>query len=221
MKTPHTDELLELAALCAVDAVEEPERTTVLEHIRECDLCAAEFAADSAAAAGLAASAVQAPPPALRARVLDAARARQQAGAPIPLHRRKRFYAAILAVAAAIAALIVFRSPSGMEQSWPVACLPGAVGCTASGRVIAADGVLRLEAKGLAALPAGKVYQVWVIQPGGKPLPEPTFVADARGHGSATVPGKQPKGTLVAVTVEPAGGSMAPTTKPFIAATID
>ncbi len=220
MTTPHTDDMLELAALCALDAVDEPERATVLAHIRECRVCAEEYAAARGGSDALAAAAAEPPPAALRARVLAAAAAQARSNAPIPLHRRKRFYAALVAVAAAVVALFVFRSPSGVEQSWPIACLPGASGCSASGRVLAADGVLRLEASGLAALPARKVYQAWIIRPGGKPIPEPTFVADSSGRGLATIPGGQPKGTLLAVTIEPAGGSKSPTTKPFIAATL-
>jgi hypothetical protein len=65
------------------------------------------------------------------------------------------------------------------------------------------------------------VYQAWAIQPGGKILPEPTFIPDAGGRGSVDIPSGQPKGTQIAVTVEPVGGSKAPTTKPFIAATLD
>ena len=221
MTSAHTDEMLELASLCALDALDPAERSTVLAHIRECPVCADEYAAALAATGGLAAAAAEQPPAALRARVLGAAIARSRTSAPISIFRRKRFYAAIVAVAAAIAALIVFGTPSNREQSWAISCLPGATACRASGRVIAADGVLRLEATGLSALPPGKVYQAWIIQPGGKPVPEPTFEADARGHGAATVPGGQPKGTLLAVTVEPAGGSKAPTTKPFIAATLN
>ncbi len=221
MKTAHTDEMLELASLCALDALNRDERATALVHIRECSVCADEYAAALAATGGLAAAAAEQPPAALRARVLGAATARSQTSAPVSIFRRKRFYAAIVAVAAAIAALIIFGTPSNREQSWAIQCLPGATACSASGRVIAADGVLRLEAIGLSALPPGKVYQAWIIQPGGKPVPEPTFEADARGHGAATLPGGQPKGTLLAVTVEPAGGSKAPTTKPFIAATLN
>jgi anti-sigma-K factor RskA len=184
-----------------------------------CELCRKEYVTAKAAAGGLAASVATQPPPGLRERVLAAAAARPRSKTVVSIFRRKRFYAALVAVAAAIAALFVFHTPSG--STWPLACLPAPTACGVSGRVIAANGVLRVEANGLAALPSGKVYQAWVIQPAGKPLPEPTFVADAAGRAAITIPSGQPKGTLIAFTIEPAGGSKAPTTKPFVAATLD
>jgi hypothetical protein len=80
--------------------------------------------------------------------------------------------------------------------------------------------VLRVEAFGLAALPSGKVYQAWIIQPSGNQVPKPTsreflrfvlggfrlldgalvtavafFVPDANGDATISVPSGQPKGT--------------------------
>jgi anti-sigma-K factor RskA len=219
MNTGHTDDMLDLAALYALDAVDASECAAVREHILTCDVCRAEYAAAKAAASGLAASAAETPPPELRAKILAAASAAPKSKKVVSIFRRKRFYAAIVAVAAAVIALFVFYTPSG--STWPLACLPAPTACGISGRVIAAGGVLRVEAGGLAALPSGKVYQAWVIQPGGKPVPEPTFVPDAGGRATISVPSGQPKGTLIAFTVEPAGGSQAPTTKPFAAATLD
>ena len=219
MSTPHTDEMLELAALYALDAVDASECATVRAHILTCDVCRKEYVAAQAAATGLAASVATDPPPELRAAILSAAASRPRAKNVVSIFRRKRFYAALVAVAAAVVALFVFHSPSG--STWPLACLPGPSACGVSGRVIAAGGVLSVEANGLTTLPPGKVYQAWVIQPGGKPLPEPTFVPDAGGRATISVPSGQPKGTLIAFTVEPAGGSHAPTTKPFAAATLD
>jgi anti-sigma-K factor RskA len=219
MSNGHTEEMLELAALYALDAVDATECPTVRAHILSCDICRKEYADALVAANGLAASVASAPPPDLRTIILAAATARPRAKDVVSIFRRKRFYAALVAVAAAIGALFVFHTPSG--STWPLACLPAPTACGVSGRVIAAGGVLRVEASGLAALPSGKVYQAWVIQPGGEPVPEPTFVPDAEGRASVAVPSGQPKGTLIAVTVEPAGGSQAPTTKPFVAATLD
>ena len=95
-------------------------------------------------------------------------------------------------------------------------------GCHASG-VLTAVGSdhLHMQITGLAPLPAGKQYQAWVIPPGGVPKPEPVFSPDANGSGSVDIPSAPIKGALVAVTVEPAGGSQQPTTKPFLVAKID
>ena len=219
MSTAHNDEMLDLAALYALDAVEATECAAVRAHILSCDVCSKEYAAALAAASGLAASVATEPPANLRATVLAAAAARPRTKKVISIFRRKRFYAALVAVAAAIAALFVFHTPSG--STWPLACLPASTACGVTGRVVAAGDVLRVEASGLAFLSSEKVYQAWIIQPGGKPVPEPTFVPDAQGRATINVPSGQPKGTLIAFTVEPAGGSKAPTTKPFVAATLD
>ena len=65
----------------------------------------------------------------------------------------------------------------------------------------------------LDAAPPGKTYEAWVIR--GKQAPKPAGLF--RGGGTTFLPidGKVRKGSVVAVTVEPAGGSDAPTTKPF------
>jgi anti-sigma-K factor RskA len=68
-------------------------------------------------------------------------------------------------------------------------------------------------ASNLQSLPAQKVYELWLIPTSGSPLPAGVFKPDA--HGSATVinpplpPGVQAK--AFAITVEPEGGSSAPT----------
>jgi anti-sigma-K factor RskA len=84
------------------------------------------------------------------------------------------------------------------------------------GRVVyaARTGKLLLTASNLHPLPAGKTYQLWILQPGGKaPLPAGTFEPD--GSGNATlILASEPSGLAVAgfgVTIENAGGSQTPT----------
>ena len=68
-------------------------------------------------------------------------------------------------------------------------------------------------ASNLQPLPAQKAYELWLIPTSGAPIPAGVFKPDA--HGSATVvnpplpPGVQAK--AFAITVEPDGGSSAPT----------
>lgn len=61
--------------------------------------------------------------------------------------------------------------------------------------------------------PAGKAYQLWLIEDGKAPMPSVTFNTESSGHG--LVQGvKVPAGArfaLAAVTLEPEGGSAAPT----------
>jgi len=70
--------------------------------------------------------------------------------------------------------------------------------------------------KGLAPLTEGRTYQVWTIRNG---LPQGVALFNAPGDGAARVAFAQPleRGDLVAVTVEPAGGSQQPTTDPLFA----
>jgi anti-sigma-K factor RskA len=82
-------------------------------------------------------------------------------------------------------------------------------------------GRLVFLANNMPALPADRVYELWLIPPDGKPLPAGVFQLDAHGNGKVVnpplQPGVQPK--LFAVTVEPRGGSAAPTTKPMMIGT--
>jgi anti-sigma-K factor RskA len=84
------------------------------------------------------------------------------------------------------------------------------------GRVVyaARTGKLLLTASNLHPLPAGKVYELWILQPGGKkPLPAGTFAPDSSGYATMIV-ADAPEGLAVqgfGVTVENIGGSQTPT----------
>jgi anti-sigma-K factor RskA len=78
----------------------------------------------------------------------------------------------------------------------------------------ARTGKLLLTATNLKPLPAGKIYELWILQPGGKkPLPAGTFAPDSSGY-AAMILADAPAGLTVqgfGVTVENAGGSETPT----------
>jgi Anti-sigma-K factor rskA/Putative zinc-finger len=84
------------------------------------------------------------------------------------------------------------------------------------GRVVyaARTGKLLLTASNLHPLPAGKVYELWILQPGGKkPLPAGTFAPDSAGYATMIL-ADAPEGLAVqgfGVTIENAGGSETPT----------
>jgi len=81
---------------------------------------------------------------------------------------------------------------------------------------------MHVALNGLAMPPRGMGYQAWLIMPGGKPVPEPMVHMNAGGSGGVDIEAESmPPGTVVALTVEPSAGSQAPTSKPFMAATID
>jgi anti-sigma-K factor RskA len=79
------------------------------------------------------------------------------------------------------------------------------------------QGVL-LIASNLPRLEPGKVFEMWLVPKNGGPIPAGTFAADGSGaalHRSTA--GFDPSATAaVALSVEPEGGSPAPTTTPFL-----
>lgn len=73
----------------------------------------------------------------------------------------------------------------------------------------------------LTPAPAGRDYQIWALVDG-KPVSLAVFNSDAAGHALVEVEGiaRSVRGvTAVLVSVEPAGGSVQPTTTPFLAGT--
>ena len=66
----------------------------------------------------------------------------------------------------------------------------------------------------LPPLPAGRVYQVWVITDGPAPISAGLLAADGSGVFMTPVDIAPPK--LIAVTIEAAGGASAPTMTPFL-----
>lgn len=74
------------------------------------------------------------------------------------------------------------------------------------------EGRALLIASGLPLAPAGKEYQLWYIVDN-KPLPGKTFAPDTNGQGTSreSVPDIARKATIVAITLEPAGGVGSPT----------
>jgi anti-sigma-K factor RskA len=70
--------------------------------------------------------------------------------------------------------------------------------------------------KGLTVLPAGKTYELWYISAAGTPTAAGTFESNGKSD-LQVLSGHMAKGDTVGVTVEPSGGSKAPTTKPIVA----
>lgn len=73
-----------------------------------------------------------------------------------------------------------------------------------------------LLADGLAPLPEGQTYQLWYIGAEG-PVSAGTFEASGKGTTWHVLEGEMSAGDTVGVTVEPSGGSDAPTSDPIVA----
>ena len=83
------------------------------------------------------------------------------------------------------------------------------------------QGVLLL-ASNLAPAPSGKIYEMWIIPKGGKPLPAGLFQSQPNGTAMYLREGAVDVATTgaIAVTLEPEAGSQAPTTTPLIVAAL-
>lgn len=220
---PHDDSMLELVAAHALGAIDaaSAECQAVREHLRTCATCREEYRIASAAAAAVGMSASETPPPQLRERVLRALPPRVAAPAIVPLRRSRAWFVGVGTAAAVLLAAAIWFAQQHRVSMWAAACVPTAVNCHASGLLtMSGPHQLHLDVTGLPDLPAGKAYQAWVIVPGSAPKPEPVLKPTAQGGGSVDIPFTPPKGTIVALTVEPAGGSSQPTSKPFLTATV-
>jgi anti-sigma-K factor RskA len=207
----------ELSAAYVLDALAPAEREAFEDHLASCASCQEEVAELSLAAAELAwAAEPAAPSPELRDRILDAARAERPNVVQLRPRRLSRVWA-VAAVAACVAiGLAVWNvslhdqlsdARSTVLQRVPVAGLQGSV-------VVGSGGSAALVAFHLPAAPAGKTYEAWVIPKGKSPAPAGLF---GGGAPATFVPLKRTvaRGSQVAVTVEPSGGSNQPTSKPF------
>ncbi|MDX6387928.1 MAG: hypothetical protein QOD85_1730, partial [Gaiellaceae bacterium] len=96
-----TDDLHENSALYALDVLDGEERTRFEEHLADCATCQGELRGFREAASALAFVESKTPPPALRGRILAAARAEPQN--VIPLRPRRSLAVSIAAVAAVAA----------------------------------------------------------------------------------------------------------------------
>jgi hypothetical protein len=149
------------------------------------------------------------------------------AGVPVPSPRRNAFLEALrhparaTALAAVLVALIVggvVLGTGGGTDTREVTGQPTALaGPNATVRMTMADGENRLKLSGFREAGAGRKYQVWLKS--GDDAPKPTtvlFDVDAKGNGTAVIPGDVATVDDVLVTSEPASGSQTPTTDPVL-----
>ena len=220
-------ELHELAAPYALDALDESERRAFEEHLSRCARCTDEVDALREAAAELAyAVEAPAPPDALRERVLGAVRADR--ARVVPLRRRVMLPAAIGAAAAAACAAIALglwaaslrssleseRAARGAEaRAFEVLAATGARGIPLSGGngtlVVAPNRRAALVLSSLAPAPPGKTYEAWVVV-GGDPKPA-GLLEGSRRAAVIALERPVPEGAIVGVSVEPKKGVDEPT----------
>ena len=194
-------DLHDLTAAYALDALDPDEAEAYERHLGQCEECREQLAELNGTATALAfGTLAPAPPERLRASILDAAAAERTN--VVPLLRRRRV-ARGLSVAAAAAACVAVGLAVSLSQSTQKQVFS----------VVVRNGHATLSATGLGAAPSGKTYEAWVIPASGPARPAGLFSGGAGT--SIHLRGTVPRNAGIAVTIEPAGGSRKPTTKPI------
>jgi anti-sigma-K factor RskA len=234
-----------LTGAYAVDALTGDELAEFETHLEQCAPCADEVRELRETAARLGLATAIAPPPWLRAQVLDAAnRVRQLPPSGVHLiaadgsRRRRRLSRrlprpiAVTAMAAAIVALAILQVGTrhqlqqAQTNNQTIASVLSAsdariqlssstVGGTVTAVVSQHDREAVITAAGMPTPSDAKVYQLWVISPAGARSVGLLPGSSARATSPVLADDFQP-GDQLAITVEPAGGTKQPTTIPIV-----
>jgi len=239
-------DLHSLAGPYALDALEAgSERDRFTRHLSRCQSCAAEVKGFREVATAMAFAAAAEAPAELRDRVLTAAARTRQLPPEVKTHVRPRrsrtrvpwvpWLSGVVATASIVVAVLFgFAQAHTRDELNQVKAENQAISLLLSAPeakllthtvtnggvatvVLAADRhELAVVTTGLPALPAGKVYQLWLI---GKPKTVSAGLLPAAKNGQtpAVLATGVVKGDTLGLTVEPAGGSAQPTTTPILA----
>ena len=202
----------ELSAAYALDALDPADRADFEEHLVHCADCREAVSLFQETAAALAYDAeMPAPPPALRVRILE--RARRERPKVVPLRPRWAFPAAASVAAVAACAAIGFgiwaaTLHNRLGERPEAIDVQGANGSL----IVSPSGEATLVVRNVDPAPAGKTYEIWVIK-GTVPARAGTFAGG--GRVAVALTRNVPDGSVVAVTLERAGGVNKPTTAPL------
>lgn len=223
-----------LSGAYALDALSAEEAEQFNQHLKDCPACTQEVRELQQAAAKLGASESFAPPASLRAKVVAAADRTPQlpphTGGNVVGIRRPKWGARFLMAAAAV--VLIVAGAVGVtqlqEESQNGSLLAGEVVRvfeaedaetvsveTANGGTIRVAtsperGEMAVDADELPALDEGQVYQLWTIQ---DDAISSAGILDREKGAAMELPGED---VVVALTIEPAGGSVQPTTDPIM-----
>jgi anti-sigma factor RsiW len=229
----EADTLHELTAAYALDALDERDEREYEEHLARCPRCREELVSLSEAATGLAYSVeAPSPPPGLRDRIIEQARAERPNVVPLV---RRRWLVPALGTAAAVAAVVALglgiwsislsrslddktSALEATEQALKIVGDANAARQSLTGAdgslVVARTGGGALVLCGLKPAPKGKTYEAWVIA--GKTAARAGVFGGGRTCVAVPLTAPVPRDAVVGVTVERKGGADAPTQAPFI-----
>jgi anti-sigma-K factor RskA len=236
-------DLHSLSGAYALDALEAGgERDRFTRHLGRCPSCAGEVRGFREVATALAFATAAEPPAGLRDRVLAAAARTRQVPPEVSTHARPRrtrpwvpWLSGVVATASIVVAVLFGFAQAHTQdelnqvkaENQAISLLLSAPRAKLLTHVVTHGGVatvvlaadrheLAVVTTGLPALPAGQVYQLWLI---GKPkiVSAGLLPAARNGQTPAVLATGVVKGDTLGLTVEPAGGSAQPTTTPILA----
>lgn len=244
------DEMLDNVAVYALGVLPDSEARAVAEHLQTCDECREEYRQLSPAVTAIGRSAevfeaADSPGPLLKARIMREIRRAPEVSGHIA---RPPSYLGLLAAAclvfaiaaglldwtlrrhverdqaqiAAQSALLAQQSATLQRQSATIGDLANSKRYAFGPGTLLVNGPrLYIAMRALPPPPKGKVYQAWTLPKGSKRMaPSVTFEPGAGGATLLRLPESAQRVTAVAVSVEPAGGSLQPTSKPIAVAVL-
>ena len=242
----HEDykEMIPARALSALDAAEERALNEHLENCDECRKELEEWQ-ETAATLAVVADPVE-PSPKVRERILSEVRKELETPEVIPFRSTSRniwrsfgslgaMAAVVLFTALIVGLIVIWRENRKINEELArtrefvqLATTPGArmnelkgvdLGSGATAK-LAYDksGHAMLMADNLPSVPRGKAYQLWFIVGKNPPMPGKTFSPDSAGTGvlKDQMPKEALDSAIFAVTLEPEGGSKAPTSPIYL-----
>ncbi len=239
------DQFLDDIAVYALGTLPRAEADAVRAHMRDCEICRDEYAALTQTATIMSASASTAPSDLVKRRIMREVRGERAVRStplwPAYLVAAASFVIAVISTASnlslegrthlassQVAQLEHTSASLRSELATQRRMLADVVGADARryvagrGEVITNANRVYLALNSLPPVGRGKTYQAWTQARGAKTMtPSVLFVPDKQGRAVVQLPTKDAENIVaVAVSVEPASGSKAPTTAPvFLVAT--